>query len=195
MLRAATTAVCALALAFGFGVPARADHDSHAAPLEAHDQGYQRGYTAGFHKGLDDRDHHHNFKPDVKDTDDGYQKYMGSKDQYKDGYRSGFLAGYEDAFNNRPDRFRAATSPYDRDRYSADRSVESHIASEIGYRDGMTAGEDDYARHHDARPEDRDDYRHADHGYRSDYGDKSLYQQQYREAFMQGYRDGYQGRR
>lgn len=60
-----------------------------------------------------------------------------------------------------------------------------------GYRDGARAGGDDardgrryeYQRHRD--------YRQADTGYQSRDGRRDDYKQQYRAAFIAGYRDGY----
>ena len=157
------------------------------------------------HEGAKDRDHGSKFKPEAKDADAGYEKYMGDKDQYKDGYRAGFHAGYEDGFYNRAPRFRDMYGAYNdavRSRGSADRYDDIYVergwgatdvAYDIGYRDGLTAGNTDYDRHRGARPEDQRDYRDADHGYRSSYGDKNMYQRQYRDGFLQGYRDGYRG--
>jgi len=200
MLRAINMTVLTAALCLAFGATAFADHHDKA---EAREHGYEHGYRDGFHHGIDDRDHGNKFKADVKDSDQGYEKSMGDKDQYKNGYRSGFLSGYEDAYNNRPGRFSEVYGPYnestrgtaDREDLSAEQSWSgSHVASDIGYRDGLMAGEADYNHHHAARPDDQDDYRHGDHGYRSSYGDKTVYQQQYRDAFMAGYRDAYSGR-
>lgn len=202
MLRAFNTAALAAAFTLAMSGLAFADHDSHSQ--DAREYGYQYGYSNGYHQGVKDRDHHNKLKPDIDDADKGYQRSMGDKDHYKDGYRSGFIAGYDDAVNNRRGRFSELYRPYDegdRARGSADRSADFYsgwpggrVAADIGYRDGVAAGQKDYDHHHDARPNDTDDYRHADHGYRSDYGDKSAYQQQYRDGFVQGYRDAYQGR-
>lgn len=184
-----------------------ADHKYHGGPLEARDHGYQHGYRDGFHQGMNDWEHHNKPKPEVRDDDEGYQKYMGDKGQYKVGYRSGFVAGYDDGFNNRPGRFSEIYGPYnqpDPTRGTADRADDiysergwsgAHVASDIGYRDGLAAGAEDYARRLDPRPETQRDFRDGDHGYRSIYGDRVLYQQQYRDSFVQGYRDAYAGRR
>src|SRR5437764_364319 len=77
----------------------------HGGAVDAREHGYEHGYRDGLHKGIDDRDHHNKFKPEVKVDDAGYAKFMGDKEQYKAGYRSGFVAGYDDGFNNRPARF------------------------------------------------------------------------------------------
>lgn len=204
MLRATSNAVFVVMLGLGVAGTGLADHKYHGGPLEARDHGYQHGYSDGFHQGMTDIQQHNKPKPEVRDDDGGYQKYMGDKNQYKEGYRSGFVAGYDDGFNNRPGRFSEIYGQSDTTRGSADRSEDiypeqgwngAHVASDIGYRDGLTAGAADYARRLDPRPEDQRDFRDGDHGYRPTYGDRVLYQQQYRNSFVQGYRDAYSGRR
>lgn len=201
-------------LKFGMAVPAlvlclagyaSAKDRYHGGALEAREHGYEHGYRDGLHKGVDDRDHNNKFKPEVKDADTGYEKYMGDKDRYKDGYRTGFQAGYDDGFYHRASRRGEIYGPNDeayRARGSADRYDDAYpdrqwggsdVAYDIGYRDGLAAGNDDFSRRRDARPEDQKDFRDADHGYRSSYGDKDAYKRQYRDGFQRGYRDGFSG--
>ena len=56
-----------------------------------------------------------------------------------------------------------------------------------------SAGADDFNHHRTSRLEQLRDFREADHGYRSNYGDKLVYQRQYRDGFEQGFRDGLRG--
>jgi len=204
MLRVINTAALSLAIALAFGGSAVADHKYRGGPVEAQDHGYEHGYSNGFHQGATDRERHNKPKPEVRDSDAGYEKQMGDKDHYKEGFKSGFIAGYDDGFNNRPGRFSEiyGTNSADRARGTADRSDDiysgwsaSHVASDLGYRDGLVAGQSDYQRHLDPRPEAQRDFRDGDDGYRPTYGDRLVYQQQYRDAFVQGYRDSYAGRR
>ena len=85
--------------------------------------------------------------------------------------------------------------PYDhndRGRYARD--VE-RIAHENGYREGREAGESD-SRHGRSFEFDRhSDWRHADEGYRHEYGDKDFYRREFREGFRAGYTDGFNGHR
>jgi hypothetical protein len=209
MARLLNAAVVAVALCL---VPADlvlADHKDkyHGGALDAREHGYEHGYRDGLHHGVNDRDHRSKYKPEVKDADAGYEKYMGNKDQYKDGYRAGFNAGYDDGFYNRSARLGEIYGPYDnsyRARGSADRYDDvyaerrwggSDVAFDMGYRDGLAAGADDYRSRAARRPEDSRDFQYADHGYRPSYGDKALYQRDYRDGFIQGYRDGYSGTR
>ena len=67
------------------------------------------------------------------------------------------------------------------------------------YRIGYDRGFDDGARYGrvDARHHDRYDfrrspaYKHADHGYRSEYGPRRLYADGYRSGFEHGYRNAF----
>lgn len=180
----------------------------HGGAIDARDHGYQHGYREGLRKGIGDRTHKDKYKPEVKDADAGYEKYMGNKDQYKAGYRNGFIAGYDDGFYNRASRlgqvYGPVGDPYSRSRGSADRYEDvyasrgwgaSDVAYDIGYRDGLTAGSMDFRERRSARPEDQRDYRDAEHGYRPSYGDRELYRRQYRDGFVRGYEDGYRGLR
>jgi hypothetical protein len=65
------------------------------------------------------------------------------------------------------------------------------MAFDVGYRDGVTAGQ--YDRGRNARPdfEASDWYRNANHGYGNGYGQSDAYQAQYRTGFQRGYQDGY----
>jgi hypothetical protein len=63
------------------------------------------------------------------------------------------------------------------------------VATDIGYRDGISAGQNDLRSHKDYRPDNHDAFKDADHGYRKDSGDKSLYKEQYRKGFTRGYED------
>lgn len=66
-------------------------------------------------------------------------------------------------------------------------------ALNAGFADGVKEGRKDRERRerHDYRDEDK--YREADRDYSSSKGDKYTYQRYYREAFANGYDDGYNG--
>lgn len=64
-------------------------------------------------------------------------------------------------------------------------------AYDVGYRDGLAHGEDD-ARHRREFRIDRDgDYRHADDGYRREYGDRDSYRRAFRQRYEAGYSEGF----
>jgi hypothetical protein len=83
---------------------------------------------------------------------------------------------------------------YSSDDYRASYIDARRAAYDNGYRDGLKRGEQ-AAR--DRRPFDVErerDYRNAEGGYNRSFGDRNRYRNDYRGAFAQGYRDGYNGR-
>jgi len=183
------------------GVSARASHDSK---YQARQHGNEHGYRDGYQHGREDRERRVSFKFDTEDyrhADRGYDKYMGSHDEYKEGYRTGYQSGYTDAFYARPGRF---VEIYGREEapvvvreYPDDFVFEPRpagypdIAFDIGYRDGVQAGQKDLQNHDRFDPADHDRYRDGDHDYRISFGDRELYKRSYREGFVRGYQDGY----
>ncbi|HET9531463.1 MAG TPA: hypothetical protein VFQ92_13985 [Blastocatellia bacterium] len=75
------------------------------------------------------------------------------------------------------------------DRY--DRSEVYRIAQQNGYREGLEHGNQDRARRRNYDYDDSSEYRNALVGYRSEYGDRSAYQQAFREGYRRGYDEGY----
>ena len=65
------------------------------------------------------------------------------------------------------------------------------FARDNGYRDGLAVGEKDARKNRAFQPRNSDWYEDADRGYNKSYGDKSFYKHEYRDAFEQGYADGY----
>jgi hypothetical protein len=201
------TAAATSALFLVFSSLAAADDHRHGGALDARQHGYEHGYRDGFHRGLNDHDRHLAYRldnDDYKHADVGYEKYMGDKDEYKSGYRQGYQAGYDDAFNGHAGRFSTIYGPMgeppirgDADRYDDVYSQRGwggrDVAFDIGYRDGLSAGNDDFTHHREFKPEHNHDYKEADHGFRSNYGDKEIYKRNYRDGFTQGYRDGFRG--
>ena len=66
-------------------------------------------------------------------------------------------------------------------------------ALNAGANDGNKAGREDRRRNRRYDPSNHSEYQKASHDYSSRLGDRSIYQQYYREAFEHGYADGYQG--
>jgi hypothetical protein len=75
-----------------------------------------------------------------------------------------------------------------------------HVAREFGYRDGAQVAREDMWRRKPFNPRPRGRYDDADHGYRSEFGNRHEYREHYseayREAYMRtfrngGYQDGY----
>jgi hypothetical protein len=66
-------------------------------------------------------------------------------------------------------------------------------ALNAGYNEGIKEGRKDRERGDRVDYRDEEDYRNANTGYNSRYGDRSAYAQYFREAFVNGYTDGYRG--
>jgi len=62
-----------------------------------------------------------------------------------------------------------------------------------GYNEGIKAGRDDRRRGERFEFRDEGAYRSANKDYNSRYGDRSMYQAYFRQAFQTGYSDGYRG--
>jgi hypothetical protein len=85
---------------------------------------------------------------------------------------------------------------YDPDRVHTDADADQYatwtyqdVATDTGYSDGLQAGLSDVRLGRDFKPEKHEAYENAKHGYRHEYGDKGLYVEQYRKAFLRGYED------
>jgi hypothetical protein len=60
-----------------------------------------------------------------------------------------------------------------------------------GFNRGLRAGEEDARRNQTFNYTDEGDYRDADAGYRSQYGDRNRYRTDFRRGFEEGYRSGF----
>ena len=60
-----------------------------------------------------------------------------------------------------------------------------------GYLKGLEKGREDFRKHRDFDPARHKQYRNADDGYKSSYGDRRNYEAGYRRAFEDGYRQAY----
>ncbi len=93
-----------------------------------------------------------------------------------------------------------AQYPYgrDRDNYRRDRDWDRNrqsgyqSARQQGYSYGMNVGAADAQRRQSYSPQRSRYYKNGTEGYNSYYGNKGQYKQVFRDAFLQGYRDGYQ---
>ena len=92
--------------------------------------------------------------------------------------------GRDDRWDRRDDRYRD-------DRYR-DRNYSYQTARQQGYSYGMNVGAADAQRGQSFSPQRSRYWKNATEGYNSSYGNKGQYKQVFRDAFEQGYRDGFQ---
>ncbi len=71
---------------------------------------------------------------------------------------------------------------------------EQQYASQVGYQDGFAKGQQDRAQNRQFKYNSGEYWEDATHGYNKQMGPKDNYRQWYRQAFAQGYNDGYYGR-
>jgi len=88
----------------------------------------------------------------------------------------------------RDDRYRR-NDRYD-DRYGYNNGYQ--IAREQGYRNGLSTGASDAQRNRSFDPQRSHFWKNGDDGYSSRYGNRGQFKQVFRDAFVQGYREGYQ---
>lgn len=185
---AATLAAPACATGTVYSRPPIQDRDDRAF--------YNRGLRDGREAGADDArrgrsfdiDRHREYRDNRRGDDRGDLR----------AYRSGFEAGYSEAYR-RFDRAARLPPPGPGRVIPGGRSDERERfvspARDNGYRDELQAGE------RAARNGDRADavrerlYREGDHDYQNRYGSRDVYKREYRDAFRQGYDDGYRRNR
>ena len=166
-------------LAAGCAVPALAQDGSYS-PQYQNDQDRDRArntqaYNDGYAQGQADARSHaiRNDQPTSQWT----------KEDDNRAYRQGYDAGYQNIMGGGRD----ANMPRD-NMGSGDRQAE-----QFGYQDGLAAGRHDQMKGDKFKPADHDLYKDGTHGWTASLGPKDQFKQLYREAFMKGYQDGYQG--
>jgi hypothetical protein len=180
-------------------MPVRAQ-DEYRGSFSTRQHGYEHGYRDGYEYGRDARGRNValDYRTDVYQAGDrGYRSYMGTLSEYREGYRDGYRIGAEEGYGGVRTGLERIFG--DRDDPAASVYRERHwdyqdVAADVGYRDGVNAGLQDYREHHSYRPQEHDQWKDADHSYDRAFGNKADYKQAYRIAYENGYRAGYSGR-
>lgn len=171
-----------------------------------------QGYRDGFEQGTKDGRERDRYRPEdsgrYKDATRGYRSEYGNKDGYKQAYRDGFRRGYDQGFrqytysgNNDPyyrndpygrgnDPYGRGNDPYGNDPYGRNSSI-YRVAQDQGYNDGYQKGAEDARDGDRYNAQGTSQYKNADRGYRSEYGNREEYRRAYRDAFVRGYDEGY----
>lgn len=179
----------------------------HGGALDARQHGYEHGYREGFAFGQNSQVSNRDqdvMNQKLRSADQDYQPGFGSQEQYHQGYVEGFRVGMEDSRSGNRSRleelFRARDPNYDPDRNRDDRIdgiyptnhwSPTHIAEDIGYRDGMDAGIRDHREGRRLQPRQHTAWQSALHGYEAGSSSKGQYKSAYRSAYESGYRDGF----
>jgi hypothetical protein len=101
----------------------------------------------------------------------------------------------QDRNRDRDDQYRRDRDRRNRDdRYGRNGGYGNiyQIAQQRGYSDGLNVGAADGQRGQSYNPQRSHYFRDATDGYNSSYSNKGQYKQVFRNAFVQGYREGYQ---
>ena len=99
--------------------------------------------------------------------------------QYPGGYERDRRDRRDDRWDRRDDRYRDSRYSY-------------QTARQQGYSYGLSVGAGDAQRGQSFSPQRSRYWRNATEGYNSSYGNKGQYKQVFRDAFEQGYREGFQ---
>jgi hypothetical protein len=116
-------------------------------------------------------------------------------------YEAGYNRGYEDAtrggagrggtYGGGPYGGGAYGGGYGRPNGGSGGNPGMSNARNIGYQDGLNDGAKDLRTGHSFRPTQGDNYKNADRGFNSQFGDKNQYKQLYRQGYQEGYPIGY----
>jgi hypothetical protein len=208
-----TTGTLAIALLTGLSVGMRVHSaggqtrndnraGQYAGAMDPRQHGYEHGYRDGADRGRQDSERGMAFNFRDNDYQIGARDYevaFGDRGQYMSGYREGYKAGYDDGYYDHPGQYgqlygRPADSsqaPSRDDAYAAPSWSPTHLAFDVGYREGITAGQEDLRRNVRSNFRATPAYQGADRGYRASYGDRDAYRLQFRDGFERGYQDGY----
>ena len=158
----------------------RSDRGRAYDSSDARQHGYEHGYRDGADRGRQDRERGRGRTMTANDYLQGSREYdpsFGDKRQFTQGYQDGFQAGYDDGYNfyDRPGRYDQVYGRGEGGRTRSSRSRDDTF--DDGYRQGVTAGQQDM------RQNSRSDYRRS-RAYQG--GD-----QNFQDGFERGYQDGY----
>jgi len=152
-----------------------------------HDNDDRQAFKEGYNQGKSDARHNRRFDPD-----NNRWRERDDRQAFRSGYERGFResGGY---YGNGRDRDWDHDGDRDRGGYGRGGygGYGSNAARQNGYQDGLNDGARDRRTGHSNRPTQDGNYKHADHGYNSSYGDKNYYKQAYRQAYENGYQQGY----
>jgi hypothetical protein len=150
--------------------------------------GYRQGQWAASHRG-NGNGHGRRWKSDA------------DRRAYEAGYRRGMEEARNGGYNNNGPYNNGRNYPnntypntYPNGNYPNNGGYGIGNARNVGYNDGLLAGQKDRSTGHSFRPTQNKGYQDADKGYNSSLGDKNQYKQVYRDGFTQGYQRGYYGR-
>jgi flagellar biosynthesis/type III secretory pathway protein FliH len=179
----------------------------------AFDNGYREGVKEGDRDARSRNTFNYQDERTWQRADKGYHRSFGDRQRYEQTFRSGFASGYSDAYRRFAPSYGAGGSGgiYPNTRggpgypgqsgygYPGQGGYGSPGQGGSGFSPAFSNGVNDgYEKgREDARDRDSFDplrhkwYREGDRNYRSSYGPRQYYENQYRQGFKEGYERGY----
>jgi|SwirhisoilCB3_FD_contig_71_2507210_length_687_multi_3_in_0_out_0_1 hypothetical protein len=177
------------------------DRDWDRSNQKAFRDGYNDGQKAARHRGNSGKyNNHYRDRDDRAAYDAGYRRGIGNNNgpwSNNNGNNGDWRNDRDRNHDGRDDR---TGHPFggvlgqQQGNYPNNGGYGIGNARNVGYNDGLLAGQKDRSTGHSFRPTQNKGYQDADKGYSSSIGDKNQYKQVYRDGFMQGYQRGYYGR-
>jgi len=144
------------------------------------DSDYRNAYRSGYDAGYNGNGYYSNQYPD------NYPYGQGrGRDRDRDDYP------YGNSYPNGGNSYPNGGYGYPNGGYGYPNGGYSDNAYAQGIEDGRVDGRNDMMTGHSYRPTQDDNYKHADRGYDSRFGNKNAYKQTYRSGYLNGYEQGY----
>lgn len=171
------------------------------------------GYNDGIRAANDDRQKRrqssYQNSSAYQQATDGYSRRLGDRELYRRYFREAFENGYNFNNNNqgnlgRDDRYRYPDRDNNANRTRRGRNWDGYgnfggsaelrqTALNAGYNEGNKQGQKDRSRRNNDSFQSQTAYQKATKDYSSRLGDRSVYQQYFREAYENGYSDARNG--
>ena len=212
---------CAVLLCVGFGASATVNaqdrnwdrYGNYGGSAQLRQAALNAGYNDGVRAGNDDRrkrrQSSYQNSNAYQQATNGYSRRLGDRELYRRYFREAFESGYNYNGNNqgnlgRDDRYRYPERDNNPNWTRRGRNWDGYgnfggspelrqTALNAGYNEGNKQGQKDHGRRNNNNYQSQTAYQKATKDYNSRLGDRSVYQQYFREAYENGYSDGLNG--
>jgi hypothetical protein len=152
----------------------------------AYDNGFREGVKEGEKDGRQRDRFEYRDEGDFQRGDVGYHRTYGDVERYRQSFRAGFADGYGQGFGRYNRGYGYGNGGYS---YGGYRNYSPGFDN--GIRVGYEKGREDVRDRDPFEPRRHQWYRAGDRHYRSEYGSRQRYEDDYRRGFMSGYEQGY----
>jgi len=188
-------------------------YGNYGGSAELRQAALNAGYNEGIRVGNDDRQNRRqsNYQSSsaYRQATKDYSRHLGDRELYRRYFREAFESGYNFNSNNQGDlgrdnRYRYPDRDNNSNRTRRGRNWDGYgnfggsaelrqTALNAGYNEGNKQGRKDHGRSYNTNYQGQAAYQKATKDYNSRLGDRSVYQQYFREAYENGYSDGVNG--